>query len=611
MVSGIGKTRFVAALLGGLWLASSTAWAGLAVTPPDGQTTPAQSAEPMDPYLWELDPAPFHEETPASTAGQPPPPSMEDLPRLALIIGASAYQSTVLKNGRSDARLIAKALIELGFDTQIILDPTVEEFRDALSSHERALKRTGGAISVFYYSGQGFQMGSSAYMLAVDAPPENQQDIMDHSIALPDAVAQTAAANIGGASLFMMDTSRDNPFQTLGESRAAPPSDAATKDAEIPIDTAVLYSAEIGGQAFDGEGDNSPFAIAVAGALGQKNLDQAALFRAIRNSVMETSQGKQIPTYTDAMTTPVVLNPSDAAPSPDDDPASRAAVAVYEKQPGQFVPTYEDGSHALLIGVSDYTEVEGRQAWRDLPSVKDDIVRLGAVLKDVHGFEVEIVLDPDSERLESALESFINRHGAKSNARLVIYMAGHGTTTETFGKKTAWFVPADAPAMNPPAPFRNSALNLRRIEEWSETVDAKHVMWVFDSCFSGAAIKMIDTRSADSDDGWSAHLHSNPVRRVLTAGSENEEVPAQSIFTPRLIDVLSGKTGIGENGMITGRQIGDFLREDVIRYNFKQGLKKETPQSDTIVIPGEEGDIIFRIEPQLVAKWDEAKQPVQ
>jgi hypothetical protein len=183
-------------------------------------------------------------------------------------------------------------------------------------------------------------------------------------------------------------------------------------------------------------------------------------------------------------------------------------------------------------------------------------------------------------------------------------MAGHGTTTESFGKKTAWFVPRDAPAMSPPAPFRNTALNLRRIEEWSEVMEAKHVLWIFDSCFSGAAIRMIENRSGDGErDGWSAHLHVNPVRRVITSGSENEEVPAKSRFAERLIDVLSGKATIGDGTVVTGAEIGAFLREDVIRFTYKQGLPKVTPQSDTIVIPGEEGDIVFRLEPKLIAAW--------
>ena len=242
--------------------------------------------------------------------------------------------------------------------------------------------------------------------------------------------------------------------------------------------------------------------------------------------------------------------------------------------------------------------------WNDLTNVEDELSRLGGVLEQVHGFEVEKVFHPNAAQLESALEQFVNLHGPKPNARLLIMMSGHGTTTERYGRKTAWFVPADAPATEPPAPFFNSALNLRRVEEWSEIMAAKHVMWIFDSCFSGAAIRMIESKSGGQLDGWTEHLHQNPVRRVLTAGSENEEVPAKSRFTETLIRVLSGQERVdGAGDYLSGQQLGTHLKQDVIRFNFKQGLSKNTPQSDTIVIPVEEGDVVFAIDPVLSAQW--------
>ncbi|MEP9388325.1 caspase family protein [Mesorhizobium sp. KR9-304] len=569
MALGLGIIRFAAVLLCGLGLALSVAWAGLRVENATGYVPDTR-------------------------------------PRLALVIGIGEYTfAPSLKNSRSDAKLIAKTLIDLGFDTQVILDPTSVELKDAMTSHTRALTRSGDTISLVYYAGQGLQVAGVDYVLGAEAPTDSEESVLSHSVPLSDLINQTVEANKNGMSFFMIDASRDNPFLTSGLTRGLAP--VNSDEGSGVAGTAILFATEAGQTALDGEGENSPFAAAVANALAQKNLDQSALFRTVRNAVMEATQGRQIPAYIDNSVKPVVLNYSEDSDAPEDDPGSRAAVALYEKEPGIYAPTYEDGSFALLIGVSDYAEVQEKQAWRDLPSVKNDVDRLGRVLEEVHRFEVERVVDPTGDELETALESFINRHGAKPNARLLIYLAGHGATTETFGRKTAWFVPADAPAMNPAAPFRNTALNLRRIEEWSETVDAKHVMWIFDSCFSGAAIRMIETRSEDEDDGWSAHLHANPVRRVLTAGSENEEVPADSIFTAKLIDVLSGKIQLGDKGMITGRQIGDFLREDIIRYNRRQGNKPVRPQSDTIVIPGEEGDIIFRIEPQLVTKWEETK----
>jgi hypothetical protein len=176
-------------------------------------------------------------------------------------------------------------------------------------------------------------------------------------------------------------------------------------------------------------------------------------------------------------------------------------------------------------------------------------------------------------------------------------MAGHGATTQVYGKKLAWFMPSDSPRRD----FQKVALNLRRVEELSETILAKHVLWIFDSCFSGAAIKMIETRGESVEpDGYSVLLQTNPVRRVLTAGSEDEEVPSESYFTKRLIDALAGKERIGNHdAFVTGGELGQFLIEDVSRYAYKQGFKL-TPQSDTIVILGQEGDIIFRLEDRLL-----------
>ena len=535
-------------------------------------------------------------------------------PRLALIVGVAAYQHlSPLRNTVNDARLVARSLEDLGFEVTLLADPDKRTLEQAVLDHSRRLEESGNAISVFYYAGQGFEIDRTSYMVATDSQIASAADAEYEASSFDAAMQSISTANSSGISLFLLDSCRDNPFPTTTRG-ALPLSARSDRSAQIAVrGTLVAYAVGPGGVAMDGSGENGPFAIAITRALALPNLNQSEWFREIRNVTVDETSGRQVPTVSDNLTGDFVINPVAAAADPEDAPQTRAARAVYEAAPGVLKPTYEDGSHALLIGVGNYdVAADGRQAWRSLPSVHDELDRLGSVLETVHGFEVETVLDPTGAELSDALASFVNRHGAKPNARLVIMLAGHGTTTETFGKKTAWFVPRDAPAMTPPAPFRNTALNLRRIEEWSEVLEAKHVLWIFDSCFSGAAIKMIESRSGGEErDGWSAHLHTNPVRRVITSGSENEEVPAKSRFTERLIDILAGKVPLGDGAVVTGGQIGSFLREDVIRYTFKQGLPKVTPQSDTIVIPGEEGDIVFRIEPQLASAWSDAQAAAQ
>jgi len=538
------------------------------------------------------------------------------LQRLALVIGVTDYgYLSDLKNAVSDARLVRNALEKVGFEVTLLADADAAEIETAVRAHAQRIAEAGGAISAFYYAGQGFEIDRASYIAAADARIETLADVDRAATSFDAIVAEIEAANEEGINLFLFDACRDNPFQSATTTRAGlPPAEQQGARAAPGIrGSFIAYAVGPGGIAEDGRDENGPFAAAIARAMAMPNLDQSAWFREVRNATVDATEGRQVPTATDNLTGDFVINPVAVAADPDDQPQTRAARAVYEAEPGVLKPTYEDGSYALLIGVGDYDmAADGRQAWRDLPAVPDELTRLGTVLETVHGFEVEIVLDPTGDELSDALESFVNRHGAKPNARLVIMLAGHGTTTESFGKKTAWFVPRDAPAMTPPAPFRNAALNLRRIEEWSEVLEAKHVLWIFDSCFSGAAIRMIESRSGGEEpDGWSAHLHTNPVRRVITSGSENEEVPAKSRFTERLIDVLAGRVPLGDGAVVTGGQIGSFLREDVIRYSFKQGLPKVTPQSDTIVIPGEEGDIVFRIEPQLAAAWSAAQGQAQ
>lgn len=519
----------------------------------------------------------------------------------ALVIGVADYENlSKLENTINDAELVGTALEELGFDVVRVMDPSLKLLRAQIEDYADQLNT--GAVSAVYYSGHGAEASGATYLVARDANVRDADDLKQQGItlaAMMNLIGQTGAA----AHFYFIDTSRSNPFTgENGTSKLVPDDDDLTT---VSGGSVVVYSTSPGAEAMDGEGDNGPFAAALANQLGSSGLELNDLMREVRSEVLKATDGKQVPQDTSALLADFYFNASQISEVPEEPSETRAAKVLYRKADGKLASTYADGSYALLIGVGDYAETKsGTQAWNDLKHVEDELTRLGGVLEDIHGFEVEKVFDPTGDELEAALENFVNLHGPKPNARLMIMMSGHGTTTEKYGRKTAWFVPSDAPATEPPAPFLNTALNLRRVEEWSEIMAAKHVMWVFDSCFSGAAIRMIESKSGDKLDGWAEHLHQNPVRRVLTAGSENEKVPAKSRFTETMIRVLSGQTAVdGAGDYITGQQLGAHLKQDIIRFNFKQGLPKNTPQSDTIVIPGEEGDVVFSIDPELSKRW--------
>ena len=107
---------------------------------------------------------------------------------------------------------------------------------------------------------------------------------------------------------------------------------------------------------------------------------------------------------------------------------------VVKDTSGRKVGLYK-GSHALLIGVSNYTA-----GWPKLESVPYEIEQVAAALKD-HGFNVVTVLDPASDVLNEAFEDFIDQYGFDEDNRLLFFFSGHGHIPENGERKGIWFPP--------------------------------------------------------------------------------------------------------------------------------------------------------------------------
>jgi hypothetical protein len=114
---------------------------------------------------------------------------------------------------------------------------------------------------------------------------------------------------------------------------------------------------------------------------------------------------------------------------------------------GETVGLYEE-SHALVIGVSDYTA-----GWPDLESVAKDVDLVSASLEG-HGFNVVRVLNPTKRELSAAFGDFIDKYGYDPENRLLFYYSGHGYTQELHGRQVGYLVPSDAPT--PPRTARAS-----------------------------------------------------------------------------------------------------------------------------------------------------------
>lgn len=250
------------------------------------------------------------------------------------------------------------------------------------------------------------------------------------------------------------------------------------------------------------------------------------------------------------------------------------------KSNGQDIGGYK-GSYALLIGVSDYTD-----GWPDLESIPKEINDVKQALEE-NGFDrVHLVLNPDSRSLKRQFQDFINQYGYTKENRLLFFFAGHGYSRNNGNK--GYLVPTDAP--NPELDetgFLRKALTMSRVLNMAKEIEAKHALFLFDSCFSGTIFK---TRALPKIPPHIQSYTAKPVRQFITAGSAGEVVPAKSVFAPTFIRALRGAGDLNGDGYVTGMELGLHISQEVAGYRNGQ-----TPQFGKIADPDlNEGDFVFR-----------------
>ena len=247
---------------------------------------------------------------------------------------------------------------------------------------------------------------------------------------------------------------------------------------------------------------------------------------------------------------------------------------------GEKIGSYKE-SHALVIGVSDYTA-----GWSDLESIPGEILKLETTLKN-QGFSVTKVMDPNSKQLKKSFRDFIDTYGFEPDNRLLIFFSGHGYTRKQGTK--GYLVPTDAPSpLKDDRGFARKGLPMSQILAWARHIESKHVLFLFDSCFSGAIFK---AKGSPNTPTHIREMTALPVRQFITAGKAGETVPARSVFTPMFIDAIQyGEGDLNKDGYVSGVELGLHLHIEVPKH------AKQTPQFGKIMdYELSRGDFIFRV----------------
>lgn len=200
--------------------------------------------------------------------------------------------------------------------------------------------------------------------------------------------------------------------------------------------------------------------------------------------------------------------------------------------------------YALVIANTKYSHMDR------LTTPANDADVISDILENKYGFDVTTVRDANRYDMMTALNEMRSTLTEQDN--LLIYYAGHGAFDKT-NNRGHW-LPTDAEP--------NSTANwvsTIAITDIVNSMSAKHVLLVADSCYSGAitrntAINLDAGMSEDARNKWLRTMAKTRSRNVLTSGDVKPVLDdggnGHSVFASAFIDVLEQGTGIVESSQI-------------------------------------------------------------
>jgi hypothetical protein len=240
-------------------------------------------------------------------------------------------------------------------------------------------------------------------------------------------------------------------------------------------------------------------------------------------------------------------------------------------------------SFALVLGIDTFDD----RAWPRLPGVLKEVQEVQAAFKS-HGFQIETNLMGDdeanpnlkplnAEELNRRIRDFLDKHGRDAANRLVVYVATHGHADKGSdgnpeSRGYGYLITKDSP--DPRAKnFASRAYSVTKLADELLTVQAQHVYFFFNACFSGAMVPLIQVREKtesgvaqleDSVADWAQKLLAHNARLILTAGSDDQTVPdVNNPFSKAVIEGLAGAADQNGDGLILGSELASYVRARV------------------------------------------------
>jgi peptidoglycan/xylan/chitin deacetylase (PgdA/CDA1 family)/tetratricopeptide (TPR) repeat protein len=245
-------------------------------------------------------------------------------------------------------------------------------------------------------------------------------------------------------------------------------------------------------------------------------------------------------------------------------------------------------SWAAIIGIDDY------QTWPKLSYAANDAQGVRDLLIKKYDFKPDhIFLLQNKEATRQNILSLLgdklgNPDLIKHEDRVFVFFAGHGATRHlASGRDLGYIIPVDADLSN----YEGQAISMTNFQDIAETIPAKHLLFVMDSCYSGLAL----TRGGGMQglQNYFLEISRRIARQMFTAGGADQQVAdngpnGHSVFTWTLLQALDGRADLNNDGIITATELAAYVAPAV------SALSHQTPSFGNL--PGSEGgDFIFQL----------------
>jgi len=236
-----------------------------------------------------------------------------------------------------------------------------------------------------------------------------------------------------------------------------------------------------------------------------------------------------------------------------------------------------------------YALVIGNDVYQGYPALKGAVADANSVaglLKSRYGYETRLLINANRFEMLSALNDM--REQLKEEDNLLVYYAGHG---EVDAGRQGYWLPVDAKSEQ-----STSWISNRAVSDILTTMNAKHVLVIADSCYSGTMTRTSlatfgGGMASDSWGDWVKTMVSGRSRTALTSGGVQPVADTargeHSLFAGALIGALSDN-----NQLLTGQRLFREIATSMALRSGNAGLQ-QSPEYAPIQFAGHEAGEFF------------------